>query len=81
MDTRKLLLALMLGLAVAGCASDDNLEAQTANDPLEPMNRFFFDFNRKLDRHAALPAATFYADTVPRGIRGNVHNLLTNLPK
>jgi hypothetical protein len=45
MDTKKLLLVLMLGLAVAGCASDDNLEAQTANDPLEPMNRFFFDFN------------------------------------
>jgi phospholipid-binding lipoprotein MlaA len=79
MNTRKILLVLTLGLAVAGCASDDNLEAQTANDPLEPMNRFFFDFNRRLDRHAALPAATFYANTVPRGIRGNLHNVLTNL--
>ena len=79
MDTKKLLLVLMLGLAVAGCASDENLEAQTANDPLEPMNRFFFDFNRRLDRHAALPAATFYADTVPRGVRGNIHNILSNL--
>ncbi len=24
------------------------------------MNRFFFDINQRLDRHAALPAATFY---------------------
>jgi phospholipid-binding lipoprotein MlaA len=79
MDTRKLFLVLMLGLAVAGCASDDNQEAQLANDPLEPMNRFFFDFNQRLDRHAALPAATFYASAVPRGVRGNLHNVLTNL--
>jgi phospholipid-binding lipoprotein MlaA len=68
---------LALGLMVAGCA--DSNEAELANDPLEPMNRFFFDFNQKLDRHAALPAATFYADNVPRGVRGNVHNLLSNL--
>lgn len=79
MDTKKFFLVLALGLAVAGCASNDNLEAQEANDPLEPMNRFFFDFNQRLDRHAALPAATFYADTVPRGVRVNLHNLLSNL--
>ena len=46
-------------MGVAGCASDDNKEAQIADDPLEPMNRFFFDFNQRLDRHAALPAASF----------------------
>ena len=79
MNARKLFLVLMLGLGLAGCASDDNKEAQIADDPLEPMNRFFFDFNQRLDRHAALPAATFYSNTVPSGVRGNVHNLLTNL--
>ena len=73
------MLALLLGFGLAGCASDDNKEAQLADDPLEPMNRFFFDFNQRLDRHAALPAASFYADTVPRGVRGNLHNLLTNM--
>ena len=26
----------------------------------KPMNRFFFDFNQRLDRNAALPAATAY---------------------
>ena len=79
MNAKSLFLLLMLGVGVAGCASDDNKEAQIADDPLEPMNRFFFDFNQRLDRHAALPAATFYASAVPHGIRGNVHNLLTNL--
>lgn len=79
MNAKSLFLLLMLGVGVAGCASDDNKEAQIADDPLEPMNRFFFDFNQRLDRHAALPAASFYASAVPQGIRGNVHNLLTNL--
>jgi phospholipid-binding lipoprotein MlaA len=79
MDVKRLFLVLVLGLGVAGCASDDNKEAQLADDPLEPMNRYFFDFNQRLDRHAALPAASFYADTVPSGIRGNVHNFLVNL--
>jgi phospholipid-binding lipoprotein MlaA len=79
MDAGKLLLVLMLGLAVAGCASGGNKEAQAADDPMEPMNRFFFDFNQRLDHHAALPAASFYASSVPSGVRGNVHNVLTNL--
>lgn len=70
---------LALCLSAAGCASPGNPEAVQTNDPLEPMNRFFFDFNQKLDRHAALPAATFYADNVPQGVRGNVHNFLLNL--
>ncbi len=43
------------------------------------MNRFFFDFNQRLDRHAALPAATFYSSTVPGPVRGSVHNVLSNL--
>jgi len=73
------LAVLALGLMMAGCATSDNREAARADDPLEPMNRFFFDINQRLDRHAALPAATFYADNVPRGVRGNIHNFLSNL--
>lgn len=72
-------IVLALCLSAAGCASSANQEAAQANDPLEPMNRFFFDVNQKLDRNAALPAASFYADNVPRDIRGNVHNFLVNL--
>ena len=79
MRTSLVLVVLALSLMNAGCAETDNQEAVAAGDPLEPMNRFFFDFNQRLDRHAALPAATFYADNVPRGIRGNVHNFLLNM--
>lgn len=68
--------ALMaLGLMTAGCATDP----ESPSDPLEPMNRFFFDVNQKLDRNAALPAATFYKSSIPEPVRNTVHNFLDNL--
>ena len=70
---------LALVISLAGCAGAENQEAAAADDPLEPMNRFFFGFNQKLDRNAALPAATFYTSAVPGPIRGGVHNFLGNL--
>jgi len=79
MKVRILLAVVALGALLAGCASSDNQEAAAANDPLEPMNRMFFDFNQKLDRNAALPAATFYASAIPKPVRGGVHNFLGNL--
>jgi phospholipid-binding lipoprotein MlaA len=79
MDLKKLVLVCAFGLLTAGCASSDNQEASAADDPLEPMNRYFFDLNQKLDRHAALPAATFYTDAVPQPARVSVHNFLDNL--
>jgi phospholipid-binding lipoprotein MlaA len=70
-----LLLVMTLGTALSGCAttSDEPM------DPLEPVNRFVFDLNQKLDRNAALPAATYYAETVPDPVRVRVHNVLANL--
>ena len=75
MKIRQLFCVLMLGALVAGCATDP----EAPNDPLEPMNRFFFDFNQRLDRHAALPAATFYSSSVPGSVRGSIGNVLSNL--
>ena len=80
MRTRRLkglsLLAVMaLSASLAGCAT----VPEEPMDPLEPVNRFVFDLNQKLDRNAALPAATYYAETVPSPIRGHVHNVLSNL--
>ena len=71
----KLVLALGLALATSACATDP----EAPDDPLEPMNRVFFDLNQRLDRHAALPAASFYKSAVPNGIRGGIHNVLSNL--
>jgi phospholipid-binding lipoprotein MlaA len=77
MQTQKTLMAglAVLMLALGGCASDPTVP----DDPLEPMNRFFFDINARLDRHAALPAASFYSDNVPGHVRGGIHNVLSNL--
>lgn len=62
--------------ALAGaCAT----EPGGASDPLEPVNRVFFNFNHALDKHAALPAASFYKNTVPGPFRDGVHNFLANL--
>jgi phospholipid-binding lipoprotein MlaA len=79
MNRKNLLFVCLFGLVAAGCASASNQEAATANDPLEPMNRYFFDLNERLDRHAALPAATFYKDTLPDPARQGIHNFLDNL--
>jgi phospholipid-binding lipoprotein MlaA len=79
MNRKNLLFVCLFGLVAAGCASASNQEAAAANDPLEPMNRYFFDLNERLDRHAALPAATFYKDTLPDPARQGIHNFLDNL--
>ncbi len=79
MVLKKLVLVCAIGLLAAGCAASSNQEAAEANDPLEPMNRFFFDFNQHLDRRAALPAATFYAANVPNGFRRTFRNFFGNL--
>jgi phospholipid-binding lipoprotein MlaA len=73
---------LALTLLAAGCAEPQtaqDAEASTVSDPLEGMNRFFFDLNQRLDRNAGKPAAAAYKDTVPRRERGSLHNLLDNL--
>jgi phospholipid-binding lipoprotein MlaA len=78
----RLMGAFVLGLAAAGCAAtgpQTDAETVTVSDPLENVNRFFFDLNQRLDRHVARPAATAYKDTVPQPVRGSLHNVLDNL--
>jgi phospholipid-binding lipoprotein MlaA len=70
----RVLAIVVLGAALTGCATPGE-----PNDPLEPINRVVFDFNQKLDRNAALPAASYYAETVPGSVRTHVHNVLSNL--
>lgn len=73
---------LALALLASGCAENQTTEdadATTVSDPLEGMNRFFFDLNQRLDRNAGKPAATAYKDTVPQTVRGGLHNVLDNL--
>jgi phospholipid-binding lipoprotein MlaA len=72
--------AFALALMAAGCASTQpDPDAVTVSDPLENVNRFFFDINQRFDRHAGKPAATVYKDAIPQTVRGSLHNVLDNL--
>lgn len=79
--------AIACGIAVlaGGCAEvpkDDPaaLEAyREANDPLEPMNRAFLEFNLFLDRMFLKPVAFVYKETIPADGRRSVRNFLGNL--
>ena len=73
---------LALSLLAGGCAgtqATQDADASTVSDPLEGMNRFFFDLNQRLDRHAGKPAAIAYKENVPQRVRGSLHNVLDNL--
>jgi phospholipid-binding lipoprotein MlaA len=71
---------VIFGLLAGGCAQTQATQDVTnVSDPLEGMNRFFFDMNQRLDRDAGKPAATAYRETVPQTVRGGLHNMLDNL--
>ena len=73
---------LALSLLAAGCAATpatEEAEATQVSDPLEGMNRFFFDINQRVDRDAGKPVATAYKEDVPQRVRGSLHNVLDNL--
>ncbi len=63
-------------ILLSGCESANKSDVY---DPFEPVNREVFAFNHSLDRHAALPAASYYKHAVPNGMRDGVHNVLSNL--
>ena len=48
-------------------------------DPLEPVNRVFYNFNDKLYFWVLKPAATGYKAVVPRTFRRGIKNFFTNL--
>ncbi len=83
---RSLLLALAFAgaTALAGCAKpptdpDALAEFRETNDPLEPMNRVFYNVNNAMDVVILRPIALGYRAAVPQPVRTGVHNVLTNL--
>lgn len=78
--------ALVAGLALTfqGCATPptdpDALAAYNeANDPLEPMNRKIFAFNKAADKYLIKPLAQGYVAVVPADGRKSVRNVLNNM--
>src|ERR1041384_3873923 len=85
---RVLLAAGTLSVARAGggCASEpdpsDEAAVQAyneANDPLEPMNRYFFEVNNFLDEILLKPFAGWYHIALPDPAEDGVRNFLRNL--
>ena len=77
-------LAASVGFGMASAKAEDYQMAQVQNagaeiwDPLEGMNRYFFEVNRFLDEIALKPAAAWYG-MLPQGARTGVGNALGNL--
>ncbi|OUR80136.1 hypothetical protein A9Q83_01525 [Alphaproteobacteria bacterium 46_93_T64] len=73
----------MAGL-LGGCATppgDDttNVTYNEVHDPIEPLNRYFFDVNNAIDAVALKPIAHIYRDALPEGVQESVSNFLHNL--
>jgi len=78
--------ALALGflIAVGGCATPPTDPAaraafDEANDPIEPLNRKFFEFNRVLDGLVIKNVVTLYTTAVPERVRTSLRHALQNL--
>ena len=76
--------AIAVGV-MAGCATPPEGDAEAkaafaeANDPLEPLNRYFFELNLFIDTVMLEPVATAYADVVPDPGRDIVRSFFDNL--
>ena len=75
---------LLAATVLAGCATPptdpDELAAyKENNDPLEPMNRYFFEVNYGLDELLIKPVAAWYNLILPAPVEQGVHNFLVNL--
>ncbi|PCI41039.1 MAG: hypothetical protein COB46_05265 [Rhodospirillaceae bacterium] len=91
----KLCALVIAGSLIAGCVTtssstpEESPAAQTevaqveemeaTNDPLEPVNRVFFEFNRGLDTLILRPVSSLYKALMPPPIQKIVHNFLNNL--
>jgi phospholipid-binding lipoprotein MlaA len=59
--------------------SEDGEGTYNIYDPIEPVNRFIYGFNKQLDRYLLKPVAKSYAFVVPNPIKDRVHNFSLNL--
>jgi phospholipid-binding lipoprotein MlaA len=81
---RRTCFILATGLIAAGCATPPTDPAaraafEEANDPLEPLNRHVFEFNRVLDGLLFKNVAEFYRIVVPEPVRNSIHHVIVNL--
>lgn len=77
---RALVLAVVVGGMLAGCASTpSDPGARDPYDPLEPLNRQVFAFNRTADRFVVRPVARGYDAVMPNPVKSGVTNFFDNM--
>jgi phospholipid-binding lipoprotein MlaA len=80
-----LLIGLLALAMLSGCATvppKDTPAYQNyveRDDPLEPMNRYFFEVNRGLDELVLKPAAAAYNAALPDPVQNSIRAFLNNL--
>jgi len=79
-----LVLAALSALVLGGCASVPNDPEERkayyeTNDPIEPVNRAIFSFNRGLDAVILKPVASVYKQVLPQTLQDGIRNFLNNL--
>jgi len=75
----RVLAALALAAAAAGCATIPPGAGSNPADPLEVYNRHVSDFNDRVDRALFKPLAEFYEAVVPELARECINNAFRNL--
>jgi phospholipid-binding lipoprotein MlaA len=69
----------LLGLIILGACTGSGARRGEIHDPLEGMNRYFFNVNMLLDDVALRPAAQAYREVVPEFGQRGIRNFLDNL--
>ena len=69
---------------LGGCATPPGEDSSQVmydevHDPIEPLNRYFFDVNNALDAVALKPVSHIYRDALPDAVQDSVSNFLSNL--
>jgi len=74
MKSVNIFILLAVSVFASGCATGPN-----SHDPLEPMNRKVYAFNKTVDKIVVKPVARAYTAFVPSLVRTGVRNFYTNL--
>jgi phospholipid-binding lipoprotein MlaA len=75
----RLILALILALPLAACATTGERASLDPRDPYEGFNRGVWSFNQAVDKAAIKPASTIYRTVTPVPARRGISRVLSNL--
>ena len=68
---------LLLTTLLSSCATNKYIKDHT--DPLEPLNRGFFKFNKTVDKLYINPVSKTYELVLPKALRELISNFLSNI--